>query len=186
LDSDLPDLFIIYFMAKFSAVIPRTCAIFPLPCDFIKHPRNRPSRQKFLPGEDDMLRSLVGQYGDRNWSVIASYMKRRSARQCRERYKNYLSPAISTRPWSEEEEALLTEKVAELGQKWSQIAVFFDGRSDVNLKNRWAAIVVRNERVKRWEKARSNATVDDPLDALARSLLGDWNRAPADSGLDDF
>jgi hypothetical protein len=121
------------------------------------------SRHKFLKAEDDLLVKLVEQFGDKGWMTIAQYMKRRTARQCRERYKNYLSPAVSNRPWSEAEDELLTQKVAEYGQKWSLIAGSFDSRSDVNVKNRWSAILQRNARV---QKSRltggAMATVEPP------------------------
>jgi hypothetical protein len=109
-------------------------------------------RHKFLKAEDDLLRDLVSRFGEQNWNIIASFMKRRSARQCRERYKNYLSPRVNTRPWLPEEDDLLAAKVAEFGQKWARITCFFEGRSDVNVKNHWAAILSRNERVQKFER----------------------------------
>jgi hypothetical protein len=87
-------------------------------------------------------------------------MNRRNARQCRERYKNYLSPNYRNTPWSPDEEHLLAQKVKELGQKWSAIAKFFEARSDVNVKNHWAAMVTRNERVMRFAQARPKVAVD--------------------------
>jgi N-glycosylase/DNA lyase len=114
--------------------------------------QRRPSRRKFDKTEDDALVSLVARFGEQNWSFIAGFMDRRTARQCRERYKNYLSPSITNRPWLPEEDALLAEKVAEFGQKWARITAFFEGRSDVNVKNHWATITSRNERVHRFAK----------------------------------
>jgi hypothetical protein len=107
-------------------------------------------RQKFVKAEDDLLIQLVHQFGEKSWATVAQYMKRRTARQCRERYKNYLSPSVSNRPWSEAEDELLTQKVRECGQKWSVIAASFDGRSDVNVKNRWSALVQRNARLQKY------------------------------------
>jgi hypothetical protein len=107
------------------------------------------SRHKFLKAEDDLLINLVEKFGEKNWTTVAQYMKRRSARQCRERYKNYLSPSVNNRAWSEAEDELLTNKVAEIGPKWSHIAAFFEARSDVNVKNRWSALLQRNARLQR-------------------------------------
>jgi hypothetical protein len=100
-----------------------------------------------MKAEDEQLRALVTRFGEQNWNLVSSHMSNRTARQCRERYKNYLSPIYRNNPWTAEEEMLLGEKVRELGQKWSAIARFFEGRSDVNVKNHWAAIQSRNERV---------------------------------------
>jgi hypothetical protein len=116
-------------------------------------------RHKFLKAEDDLLRSLVGKYGDMNWNLVSSFMSRRNARQCRERYKNYLSPIFRNTPWTEAEEALLTQKVREIGPKWAVIAKAFDGRSDVNVKNHWAAMASRNDRIERCTRAKAEGMV---------------------------
>jgi hypothetical protein len=112
------------------------------------------ARHKFLKAEDDLLRTLVEKYGEADWNIVSSFMSRRNARQCRERYKNYLSPNFRNTPWTEQEEDLLTQKVREFGPKWSLIAKGFDGRSDVNVKNHWAAMAIRNERIERCTRAK--------------------------------
>jgi hypothetical protein len=61
----------------------------------------------------------------------------RSPRQCRERYTNYLSPTIRTDPWTDEEDALLLEKINDLGHAWSAIARSSNRRSSSDVKNRW-------------------------------------------------
>jgi hypothetical protein len=152
----------------------------PLPNSFAGHPGLSPSRHKFLKLEDNLLCELVERFGEKNWTVIAQFMKRRSARQCRERYKNYLSPAVSNRPWSEAEDDLLTAKVSELGQKWAKIAVFFQGRSDVNLKNHWAALTLKNERLQRFAaaKASTEETIFVPQVPQLTPADDDWWAVP--------
>ena len=105
-------------------------------------------RHKFSKQEDETLKRIVQQHGEGNWSLIASCMKNRTARQCRERYKNYLSPNIKNDPWTPEEELLLEKKYAELGPRWAKIALFFENRSDVNVKNHWTAMMNRQSREK--------------------------------------
>lgn len=96
-------------------------------------------KQKFSPEEDEELRGYYNQYGA-DWKMIAALMKNRTARQCRDRWKNYLSPNVSTRPWTAEEDALLFEKFKEYGRQWSIIAKFFNQRTDIHIKNRWVTI----------------------------------------------
>jgi hypothetical protein len=102
-------------------------------------------RQMFSADEDEHLKQLVSQFGNRDWKTIAKKMPNRTTRQCRERYKNYLSPELSNLPWSSSEDVLLREQFAKIGPKWATIATFFSGRSDVSLKNRWATLKGRNE-----------------------------------------
>ncbi|OHS93588.1 Myb-like DNA-binding domain containing protein [Tritrichomonas foetus] len=98
------------------------------------------SRQKFTPEEDQKLKDLVEELGEANWNEVANRLSTRSARQCRERFKNYLSPSIKNDPWTEEDDNKLKEKFAEYGPKWSLIATFFPSRSDVNIKNHWTRL----------------------------------------------
>ena len=60
--------------------------------------------------EDDRLVKLVGKFGAKRWGVTASHMPvhghlgpRRSGRQCRQRWQNYLSPEINKAPWTTQE-----------------------------------------------------------------------------------
>jgi hypothetical protein len=67
-------------------------------------------------------------------------MPGRSARQCRERWCNYINPDIQKTPWSAEDDLLLKEKVSELGTRWHAILSFFPGRSKNQVRNRWFTI----------------------------------------------
>jgi hypothetical protein len=117
--------------------------------------RENAMRHKFSQSEDLHLRQLVETHGDNNWPLVASNMKGRTARQCRERFHNYLSPALTNGPWSREEELQLEVKFRELGPRWAEIARFFDGRSDVNVKNHYTAMTSRSK---------SNPPEPDPPD----------------------
>lgn len=130
-------------------------------------------RHKFTKAEDELLKSLVEKYGETNWVVISSQMKTRSPRQCRERYKNYLSPKIKNGPWTPEEEELLIQKVKELGQRWANIALYFEPRSDVNVKNHWTAMMNRQakERNMMIKKSISGLIQDNNFNMLQNSNM---------------
>jgi hypothetical protein len=64
-------------------------------------------------------------------------MDQKNARQCKERWTNYLSPGINTAAWTRDEEALLIQKYAEFGPRWVAITKFFPNRTDSMLKNRF-------------------------------------------------
>jgi hypothetical protein len=97
-------------------------------------------RHMFSAEEDARLKQLVVQHGNKDWKHIAKLMPNRSTRQCRERYKNYLSPELVNLPWSASDDDLLRQKFKIFGPKWATIAKFFTGRSDVSLKNHWASL----------------------------------------------
>jgi hypothetical protein len=99
-----------------------------------------PARQKFTAQEDERLRNLVAKLGENNWTDIALELGTRSPRQCRERFKNYLSPNLKNEPWTDAEDRLLADKFSIFGAKWSVIVSYFPTRSEVNLKNRWTQL----------------------------------------------
>jgi hypothetical protein len=100
-------------------------------------PRFREPICKFSVDEDTKLRSLVARFGTSEWSRIAREITGRSARQCRERWQNYLRPDINNAAWTKEEEDLLVAKYSEYGPCWRVIASFFHSRTDINVKNYW-------------------------------------------------
>lgn len=107
-------------------------------------PTHKPHpRAKFTKPEDFMLTKYVTEYGENNWELISKLMQNRNARQCKERWCNYLSPNVSKSPWTPEEDALLEQKYSELGPKWVNISKFFVNRTDTMLKNRFLVLTRR-------------------------------------------
>ncbi|PRQ51516.1 putative transcription factor MYB-HB-like family [Rosa chinensis] len=51
-------------------------------------------------------------------------------KSCRLRWMNYLRPYLKRGPFSQQEENLIIELHAVLGNKWSQIAAQLPGRTD--------------------------------------------------------
>jgi hypothetical protein len=102
----------------------------------LKNPLREPIR-KFSLEEDSKLNSLVGSLGINDWVRIALEMNGRSARQCRERWQNYLRPDINRTEWTKEEEELMVAKYTEFGPCWRRIAQFLESRTDIDIKNCW-------------------------------------------------
>jgi hypothetical protein len=96
------------------------------------HPRN-----KFAPDEDMKLVDLVGRFGESRWWEVSKQLPGRNARQCRDRWLNYLSPKVINQPWTDEEERELVAKHSQFGPLWRHIATFFPGRTDINIKSHW-------------------------------------------------
>ncbi|MDR0632808.1 MAG: hypothetical protein LBF84_01575 [Holosporales bacterium] len=103
-------------------------------------PPHRATKHRFTQKEDAQLRTLVEQYGASNWWDIAEGMPGRTGKQCRERWINHLSPEINNSMWTAEEDRILLEQQALLGNQWARIALFLPGRSVAGIKNRWALL----------------------------------------------
>jgi hypothetical protein len=106
----------------------------------------RSVKLKFTVEEDEKLKMLVLTHGTNSWAFIARLMGTRNHRQCRERWKNYLNPALRTDPWTLEEDQLLVDRYAAFGAKWNKIAKSFANRSDNSIRNRWQLML------RKWDK----------------------------------
>ena len=101
-------------------------------------PVSSASRVKWLECDDKLLIQLVSDYGG-NWPLIASKMEGRTSKQVKERWTNQLDPAISTDPWTAEDDQHLVELIRELGHSWCEIARRMKGRTESMVKNRFHA-----------------------------------------------
>lgn len=82
----------------------------------------------------------------KTWSRVAAQLTNRTGKQCRERYLNQLKPGIRRDPWSPEEERILREAHAKIGNKWVTIANQLPGRTDNCVKNHWNSMLRKRQR----------------------------------------
>ena len=121
---------------------------------------------KWSPAEDMLLKKLILSKSVPNWTTIAKRFKNRNVRQCKDRWNYYLSPNVNNTEWTKEEDELLLEKYKEYGTKWSTIAKFFNNRTNTNVKNRYLAMMRKEEKNKMQqemfiESIDENLTIND-------------------------
>ena len=65
--------------------------------------------------EDATIVALVGQYGAKKWSSIATHLPGRVGKQCRERWHNHLDPNVRKGTWTVGEDRLIIDSVQRFG-----------------------------------------------------------------------
>ncbi|KAK8888226.1 hypothetical protein M9Y10_039290 [Tritrichomonas musculus] len=100
---------------------------------------------KFTKTEDLKLRELVERYSTDDWKIIARHLPPRTARQCRERWCNYIDPNLTTEPWTPDEDEALLRIHEQIGNHWKKLEEFFPKRSKNSIKKRWHMLKGTNE-----------------------------------------
>lgn len=93
--------------------------------------------------EDDMLSEILRK-GIEKWGQIANLLNKeihkglkiRTGKQCKERWNNYLNPAVNRGVWSIAEDVLILENYKTFGNKWSVISKTIANRTESAVKNR--------------------------------------------------
>ncbi|GKY94210.1 hypothetical protein MPSEU_000386900 [Mayamaea pseudoterrestris] len=132
----------------------------------------RNPRMKWSKEEDERLVKIVGTTIDDpmqcKWPNVAKCMGNgRTAKQCRDRWLNYLRPGIKKGSWSSEEEMLLSDMYDSFGPKWMAMATILENRTDNDIKNKWYSMQ-RVEQRRLREAVGDTKSLDAPLDSLAK------------------
>ncbi|CAJ2628944.1 unnamed protein product [Trifolium pratense] len=101
------------------------------------------------PEEDEKLLRHITKYGHGCWSSVPKQAGlQRCGKSCRLRWINYLRPDLKRGTFSQDEEDLIVELHAVLGNRWSQIAAQLPGRTDNEIKNLWNSCLKKKLRQK--------------------------------------
>lgn len=93
--------------------------------------------------EDTRLAELVKRHGTKNWRYIASHLRGRLPKQCRERWCNQLDPHIKKDGLTSEEWITVKRAHEIYGNRWAEIAKQVPGRTANHIKNQWNTMLRR-------------------------------------------
>ncbi|KAL3509768.1 hypothetical protein ACH5RR_029169 [Cinchona calisaya] len=110
--------------------------------------RHTMKKGPWTAAEDAILMEYVKKHGEGNWNAVQRNSGlMRCGKSCRLRWANHLRPNLKKGAFSAEEESLIVELHAKLGNKWARMASQLPGRTDNEIKNYW------NTRLKRRQRA---------------------------------
>ncbi|XP_007020787.2 PREDICTED: myb-like protein A [Theobroma cacao] len=97
--------------------------------------------------EDAVLAEYVRTHGEGNWNAVQKNTGlARCGKSCRLRWANHLRPNLKKGAFSPEEERIIVELHAKMGNKWARMATQLPGRTDNEIKNYWNTRVKRKQR----------------------------------------
>ncbi|CAM8966735.1 unnamed protein product [Rhodiola kirilowii] len=128
--------------------------------------------------EDAILIDYVKKHGEGNWNAVQKHSGLfRCGKSCRLRWANHLRPNLKKGTFTVEEEQLIIELHARMGNKWARMAAHLPGRTDNEIKNYW------NTRIKRRQRAGLPLYPPEAcLQALLESHIEDPSRMSSKGG----
>ncbi|CAB9502981.1 cycle 5-like protein [Seminavis robusta] len=72
--------------------------------------------------EDEILKAAVQKYGKQQWARVASLLNKKSAKQCKARWHEWLDPSVRKVEWSRAEEEKLLHLAKLMPAQWKTIA----------------------------------------------------------------
>jgi hypothetical protein len=127
--------------------------------------------------EDDLVQVLVSQVGPKKWALIASQLSGKTQKQAYARWRDYLQPGLTSRPWTRWEEIHLLDCQAHIGNQWAILARFMPGRSPNAIKNRFHATKRKKERNTGAVENEKNDISKGNLTSLLRELEGKGDKS---------
>ncbi|THH20937.1 hypothetical protein EW146_g494 [Bondarzewia mesenterica] len=72
--------------------------------------------------EDEVLKAAIAKYGKNQWARISSLLVRKTPKQCKARWYEWLDPSIKKTEWSKEEDEKLLHLAKIMPTQWRSIA----------------------------------------------------------------
>lgn len=107
----------------------------------MKRKKENTPREMWIKDDDERLIEIKRTYNTSNWNTIAAIFSeanprgKKSGKQCRERYRNYISSKVKKKSLTKSEKILFILLHNHYNNRWSEIAKYYIGRNDINIKN---------------------------------------------------
>jgi pre-mRNA-splicing factor CDC5/CEF1 len=112
--------------------------------------------------EDEILKAAVSKYGLNQWARVSSLLVKKSAKQAKARWQEYLNPSVKKSEWSREEDEKLLRLVKLVPNQWRSIAPIM-GRTATSCVERYQKLL---------DEATGEIGSDDELKELGLSGPG--------------
>ena len=106
------------------------------------------------------------------WKTVAALLQEsfgigcRTAKQCRERWMNHLSPDLEKRQWTDEENHILFFYQHIFGNKWSKIAKELPNRPENSIKNHFYCTLRR--KIKEFNRRNPDQLLTEDLNSVLK------------------
>ncbi|GAA5861021.1 hypothetical protein JCM1840_003052 [Sporobolomyces johnsonii] len=100
--------------------------------------------------EDEILKAAISKYGKNQWARISSLLVRKTPKQCKARWMEWLDPAIKKTEWSKEEDEKLLHLAKLMPTQWRTIAPIV-GRTANQCLERYQKLLDEAERAENDE-----------------------------------
>ncbi|BGP40865.1 Pre-mRNA-splicing factor cef1 [Rhodotorula kratochvilovae] len=100
--------------------------------------------------EDEILKAAISKYGKNQWARISSLLVRKTPKQCKARWMEWLDPAIKKTEWSKEEDEKLLHLAKLMPTQWRTIAPIV-GRTANQCLERYQKLLDEAERTENEE-----------------------------------
>jgi len=110
--------------------------------------------------EDEILKAGIMKYGKNNWARVASLLPRKSSKQCKSRWFEWLDPSIKKTEWSRDEDEKLLHMVKIMPTQWRSIAPVV-GRTAAQCLQRYDQLLE--------QAAKADAATPEEAEAIANA-----------------
>lgn len=119
--------------------------------------------------EDEILKAAVMKYGKNQWARISSLLVRKSAKQCKARWYEWLDPSVKKTEWTREEEEKLLHLAKIMPSQWRSIAAIV-GRTSTQCLEHYTKLLDQAQAMEDARATGSSSSSSAPAAAAAAAV----------------